>query len=284
MALRKKLEQGRFEKVDAGLLELRRDGNGGQEPDPGVHILRRGVVCETESRGHATPGGRRILEIVLDASEGFIPLWAKDSTLRWRFRESSFKPFKKPAALKTRIRELFAEAVLAWGDAVPVKFSEHTDVYDFEIMMRGADNCNVNGCVLASAFFPDPGRHQLRIYPKLFTLSRQEQVETMIHEIGHIFGLRHFFAQLEERDWPSQVFGTHSPFSIMNYGANSVLTNDDKADLKRLYQLVWKGELTQINGTPIRLVKPFHTIGMPDGVVAFVPTEAQPLPKAATLC
>ena len=74
----------------------------------------------------------------------------------------------------------------------------------------------------------------------------------------------------------------------MNYGALSALSADDKSDLKRLYQLVWSGELTQINGTPIKLVKPFHTLGeKPDNIVAFGPAQPvatpapQPLPRAA---
>jgi hypothetical protein len=118
----------------------------------------------------------------------------------------------------------------------------------------------------------------------MFTQVRQEQVETLIHEIGHAFGLRHFFANISETAFPSQIFGTHKPFSIMNYGSQSVLTADDKADLKRLYQLVWSGELTQINGTPIKLVSAFHTIGAPPEhlVVASQPQPApQPLPRAA---
>ena len=44
----------------------------------------------------------------------------------------------------------------------------------------------------------------------------------------------------------------------MNYGADSELTDDDKGDLKKLYQSVWSGQLTEINGTPIKLVRPFH--------------------------
>src|SRR5262249_50749441 len=131
-----------------------------------------------------------------------------------------------------------------------------------------SDNCNVNGCVLASAFFPDAGRHQLTLYPKLFEQPNEEQVETLIHEIGHAFGLRHFFAQVSETAFPSQIFGAHNKFTIMNYVADSVLTQDDKADLKRLYRMAWSGELTNINGTPIKFVKPFHTIGQsPDNAL-----------------
>lgn len=83
-----------------------------------------------------------------------------------------------------------------------------------------------------------------------------------MHEIGHIFGLRHFFANISETRWASEIFGTHRPLTIMNYGNQSELTDDDRSDLARLYQAVWTGELTNINGTPIRLVKPFNSAGM----------------------
>jgi Metallo-peptidase family M12B Reprolysin-like len=206
-----------------------------RELESSVHLLRKGVRCDTEKRGHPTPRGRSPFEIVVDASEGFIPLWAKNTTLRWRFRESSFEALEDPAAAKAGVENLFAKAVLAWGDATPVKFAKRDDAWDFE----------------------------------MFRESKNEQLETLVHEIGHIFGLRHFFAQVSEKEWPSQIFGKHQKFSIMNYGQNSMLTKYDKADLKNLYRLAWAGELTAINGTPIKFVKPFHAAGDPaESVVA----------------
>jgi len=227
-----------------------------------VHRLGESIICETEDAGSATPRGLSPFEIVLDASEGFIPLWAPDTTLRWRFRESSLARFENPQAVRAKVEQLLGEALLEWGDAAPVKFAQRDDAWDFEIVVRESDNCNRMGCVLASAFFPDAGRHELFIYPKMFTQVRREQVETMVHEIGHIFGLRHFFAQISESQWASVVFGEHSKFSIMNYGELSQLTDADKSDLKRLYSMVWSGELTEINGTPIRLVRPYHDSGI----------------------
>ena len=229
--------------------------------DNRIHQVKAGVRCDTEGRGHATPRGRSPLEIVVDASEGFVPLWAKETTLRWTYRDSSFDRFANPAAAKEKVKELLGNAILAWGDAAPVKFAERDDSWDFEIVMKAADDCDSNGCVLASAFFPDAGRHQLYVYPRMFEQEPQEQVETLIHEIGHAFGLRHFFALVSETAWPAEVFGTHKKFSIMNYGPDSKLTADDKSDLKRLYQLAWSGQLTHINGTPIKFVKPFHDSG-----------------------
>jgi hypothetical protein len=95
----------------------------------------------------------------------------------------------------------------------------------------------------------------------MFELPLNEWVETLVHEIGHVFGLRHFFANVNENAWPSEIFGNHSRFSIMNYGPDSRLTETDKSDLRTLYQLVWSGQLTNVNGTPIRLFRPYSASG-----------------------
>ena len=278
----RKAPKSKGESHSSNPFELRKpNGKDGDSSD--VHVYGKGFVCDTDRRGHATPRGRAPARIVVDASEGFIPLWVKNAILRWRFNERSMSAFKNPSTAKTAIRGLLGKALLAWGTAAPVKFAERDDAWDFEIVMRKTNDCDANGCVLASAFFPDPGRNKLTLYPKLFEQSEQERVETLVHEIGHVFGLRHFFANISETEWPSEIFGTHKPFSIMNYGSQSVLTTEDKADLRRLYQRVWSGLLTDINRTPIRLVKPFHMIGAePDGLVAMADlSAAQPLPRVA---
>ena len=68
-------------------LNLVKNGSGATDPH------KFGKDCQfrsrTEQRGHPTPRGRHPLRIVVDASEGFIPLWAQDVVLRWRFHEES---------------------------------------------------------------------------------------------------------------------------------------------------------------------------------------------------
>ena len=235
------------------------------EIQPLVHVFGKDchILCDTEARGHATPENMSPFDLALHASLGFIPLWEKGTVLRWRFQERALRLFADSSGMTNTIRDLLGEAVLAWGDALPVKFTEDDDLWDFEIVVRNANNCNaVGACVLASAFFPDGGRHELVVYPRLFDQSRKEQVDTFIHEIGHVFGLRHFFANVSETSWPVELFGVHNRFTIMNYGADSELTHHDKEDLKRLYEAAWSGALTDINGTPIRLVKPYHASGV----------------------
>lgn len=223
-----------------------------------VHILRGGFKCKTDSKGYSSPGNASRTRLVVDSSEGYIPLWARGMTLRWRFQKSSLDVFEDPPRVMAAVRDVMGRALLAWGSAVPVKFAERKDAWDFEVAVRNADDCDAFGCTLASAFFPDAGRHTLNIYPEMFEQPDAEQVETLAHEFGHVFGLRHFFAKMQETEWPAEVFGAHKPFSIMNYGAKSKLTATDRKDLARLYSKAWSGELTEINGTRIRLVKPFH--------------------------
>ncbi|MBL1219473.1 matrixin family metalloprotease [Chryseobacterium sp. L7] len=219
-----------------------------------LHIYGNHTLCITDHKAYK----KSLTEIFVNASEGFIPLWEENVTLNWRFDKSMDTFFAKPELAKEGIRKLFSDAILSWEDACPVKFSENDDLWDFEITVL-PDRCNGSSCVLASAFFPKQGQDTLVIYPKLFTQSYKEQVETIIHEMGHIFGLRHFFAQIEEKEWRSEAFGKNDdPFSIMNYGDKSTLTVRDKSDLKELYRLVWSKKITQINRTPIKLFKPYH--------------------------
>ena len=215
--------------------------------------------CRTDSIGYATPEDKSEQELRVDSHLGFIPLWAPETTLRWRFQEQSLAMFRNPEAAKAALRALLGEALSGWGDAAPVKFSEQRDLWDFEVVVRANVDCDASGCVLASAFFPDPGRHELVLYPTLFETPRIEQIETLQHEFGHIFGLRHWFANVREQSWPSALFGNNDKFTIMNYGADSTLTKDDLKDLQALYAGVWSGVIGEINGTKVQMMRPYHS-------------------------
>jgi hypothetical protein len=221
------------------------------------HVYNKHVICVTDAKGYAQPDNNDIARIRVDATDGFIPLWDKNVSLNWRFNKSFGSQFKDPEAAKANIRTLFGEAIVAWKDACPIKFHEVKDAWDFEITMHRED-CDNSGCVLASSFFPGAGQNTFFIYPTMLQQTHKEQIETIEHEMGHIFGLRHFFANISEKKWKSELFGTNSAFSIMNYGDKSKLTPKDVIDLKHLYQLVWSGELTEINHTKIKKFVSFH--------------------------
>lgn len=250
-------------KDKVGKFTLRSDKEAGKLLEEVTHLYHGGARCMTETVGHATPQNRSPLELVVNASQGFIPLWDRGVTLNWRFHERALLRFMEPDAVAADVRELVGEAILAWSPAVPVRFVETNQPWDFEIVVSVEDDCDAAGCTLARAFFPDAGQHDLVLRPRLFQESRKEQVETLVHELGHIFGLRHFFAKTREAAFPSEIFGEHDRFSIMNYGPDSVLTETDISDLARLYTEAWSGHLSHINGTPIRLVQPFSAFQTP---------------------
>lgn len=80
-----------------------------------------------------------------------------------------------------------------------------------------------------------------------------------MHELGHVFGLRHFFANEKETHIRSEIFGHHQPMTIMNYGKKKQLTRQDKHDLERLYRYAWDGDIGSIRGLPIRFFKPYSS-------------------------
>lgn len=67
-------------------------------------------------------------------------------------------------------------------------------MHDFSVAVRKRNDCDEAGCMLASAFFPTKRCEGLRICPFLFDPDTRAQVGTIVHELGHVFGLRNYFA------------------------------------------------------------------------------------------
>lgn len=240
------------------------------------------IQKESESNFKRMHGDLQIPEIdlrkirvglLLGSGEAVVPLWGlageSKQLLTWEFDEDSVEAyflnlnnsrelFSNGEGLKKHVRDLILESMHLWGDSSPYVLQEFDGITDFRVFIEDSDDCNSEGCVLASAFFPSDRRKSLDLYPVLFKQTREEQVETIIHELGHIKGLRHSFAQ-EEIGWPNALFGHDSPISIMNYGVNSKLTDIDKEDLKKLYQEVWDGMLERIGNMPVQLCYTRHT-------------------------
>jgi len=70
---------------------LRDEKQAAERKAPHVHILRKGFRCVTDKAGKPVPNGRSNLELVVDASEGFIPLWAQGVILRWQFADGTLE-------------------------------------------------------------------------------------------------------------------------------------------------------------------------------------------------
>lgn len=218
------------------------------------------TVCATEKRSDGADFDPR--DLMIDVGSGLALLWAENTTLRWCIDKSSLRLFPDRTEGEKYTVTLMNDAIRQWGVASPVKFQQvfESDVWDFRVRYASAPDCDSNGCVLASAYFPDAGQHDLVIYPTLIeSKNHNYNVNVMVHELGHIFGLRHYFAASREAWRASAVFGKHEEVSIMNYGTKSVLTSTDLSDLKTLYELCRSGKMRDIAGYPVVFVHPFST-------------------------
>jgi len=112
-----------------------------------VHKYFNGALCETETRGFAEPRDRNPTELVVDATDGFIPLWAEGVTLRWRFQPRSMNYLRNPNRARTHLKGLFGQALQLWDYAVPVRFQEVVDAWDFEIVVS-PEALHTGECIL----------------------------------------------------------------------------------------------------------------------------------------
>lgn len=98
--------------------------------------------------------------------------------------------------------------------------------------------------VLASAFFPNEVE-DLLVYD--FTLVsptwRPRLKGTLLHELGHVVGLRHEFAIVADdlgngpEGFGAVQFGSKNPNSVMSYQPEIEIQDTDKTDVKAFYKL-----------------------------------------------
>jgi len=158
---------------------------------------------------------------LIDLTGSGIGLWGPNVTLRFRFDVNSFRTIRNGANILKLVRNTFYNAIQLWGSAAPVSFEEVQQDSDFIISMSPYRNCSPrSGCTLASAFFPDVGDRIIRIFPNFITDNPNADAATtvMAHELGHVFGLHHWFLK-SNRQVRVEIFGRdRDPVTIMNYG------------------------------------------------------------------
>jgi hypothetical protein len=81
---------------------------------------------------------------------------------------------------------------------------------------------------------------------------RKYLMNTLLHEIGHIIGLRHEFALDRNTDGtlmestPAQRFGTQNEHSVMSYDDINDIKDTDIKDVKAFYDLENKSLLNDV--------------------------------------
>ncbi|KAL6816452.1 hypothetical protein J3E69DRAFT_94772 [Trichoderma sp. SZMC 28015] len=174
----------------------------------------------------------------------YIPRWRKNSVLSYFVDDESFLT----PADAICIREAMQKAVCMWsGIAVPFK-EVHCRGSAIFVVKYHPRECTT---IYARAFFPDELPGDLLVYKS--ALSNNSYLANILaHELGHILGLRHEFADedKQERNLRCVLFGKKNSRSIMNYYKDLGQLQVSEQDLQELEAFyAYNGE--KYKGLPI---------------------------------
>lgn len=214
-----------------------------------------------------------LTDLFLGLTPGFIHLWNNGSVINWIARMDDYpnRDMAYDAAVSVYL------AARRWNEVLEgrVTFRYVSSFDDAAFMVQYGGDL---GRVLASAFFPASYRRPLNILNVYeFQFSREQKpfiVNTMLHELGHVLGLRHEHSHegipgttVGPEDRPggpeSVVWGARNDRSVMSYTAGPPKIQDtDVADIRAAYdrlrdgdRITGEGRFQQISKT-IRRVAP----------------------------
>ncbi|KAK4164410.1 hypothetical protein QBC43DRAFT_289008 [Cladorrhinum sp. PSN259] len=181
-----------------------------------------------------------------------IPRWAKPANLLYYVVKDGFSEDDFTHTAKS-----FQEAADEWNDLdFGVNISATTNRAQANFLVKYFEPEEADDLTLASAFFPNKVGDVL-VYRTTLVEPECRKVlrNTFLHEIGHILGLRHEFANEDDPEKPGKkreslahLFGSVNPHSVMSYDDVNNINELDKEDVKAFYQLA---NGSKINGARV---------------------------------
>ncbi|KAI1081568.1 hypothetical protein F5B20DRAFT_534436 [Whalleya microplaca] len=189
-----------------------------------------GAHCETEATLVPMALSLRV------GKNGSIKRWAKGVVLKYNMDSGSFNCMKDYSIVK----EALDEVAGTWNGlnlGVTFKAVDDDEPAIFQVVYR--QYASGDNDTYAFSFFPGdlPRRRKLFVFAKSFEPDIVDSMANILcHEVGHILGLRHEFADKDEKgDWSVQ-FGPENPQSFMNYFEHPCMMNLQQLDIIWLWK------------------------------------------------
>ncbi|KAL7961094.1 hypothetical protein V8C34DRAFT_312191 [Trichoderma compactum] len=184
-----------------------------------------------------------------DSKEVYIPRWLRGSVLTYTVDAKSFPTIAEAGQVKAAMQD----AISMWrGIGARFCFEDlEADNYGSATFVVRYDGRRCSN-TYAISFFPDELPGELLVYN--LALSKAPHLANILaHEVGHILGLRHEFADKnhkEGRILRCVLFGKKNPRSIMNYYEDPGQLQVSEQDLRELREFYECNE-ERYDGLPI---------------------------------
>lgn len=180
-----------------------------------------------------------------------IPRWAKGTILTYSVDPSSFPRRQHRSCAKTALNRAAKQwNKLCLGVTLQLVNGNMPAVFQLVYEPDIYNDNDGGGTALAEAFPPDAPveARRLVVYAKHFDPCYVDSmVNTFLHEIGHILGLRHEF----EEPQPSVLFGKADALSVMNYPGHPRELRLQRTDIKWMQEFyAFSGKF--LDGLPIK--------------------------------
>jgi len=219
---------------------------------------------ETSSRPYecCTQEHDGLAAIYLGIERGRLHLWENGSVINWTCRKDGWPVRSENGGLQVLIAAW--HATQAWNKVLEgrVKFKYVSKLCDaaFEVRYERGGRKRL----LASSFFPTEHKRDLnfvKVYHSSFDKrkygSRYPLYNTMLHELGHILGLRHEFAHEKQNEMKAEsiLFGISNPKSVMAYYPGQDIQTSDIHYVRKAYDELSHGKIVSALGPYGRVSK-----------------------------
>jgi hypothetical protein len=177
---------------------------------------------------------------------GDIPLWKKGTVVNFGAYATGY-PTRNHALYAAK---MLWKAAMKWNAAdIGMRFQWVNRLEDCAFVLRYTRR---SGGTIARAFFPNTNDvNVMRVYALAFTDKYVRYLDAVFeHEVGHVIGLRHEFA--DEEGAGAVLFGPRNPDSVMSYNFPMRIQETDVTWVRNLYDY----KETHIGGVEVKRHEP----------------------------